>query len=184
MILFLPQVRMNGSELQWENTTSGNTNKSRGGGVTYNANCPNWKSIAFCSHTVAVAQINGKLPQSISFTKKKKPNITLQTCHVGMVTKVPFHQGSESAEVPGALARVPKLHVCFIKGNISVCIGCNNRYSKFPKPPDVPRKNLVMLTITVSQSVCGFVAHTCFQSHTKWRNSFCYNTNNTYHHVL
>ena len=26
--------------------------------------------------------------------------------------------------------------LCFIKGNISVCIGCNNRYSKSPKPPD------------------------------------------------
>ena len=46
----------------------------KGGGFTCDANCPNWKSIAFCSHSVAVAEINEKLPQFIR--KKKKSNTT------------------------------------------------------------------------------------------------------------
>ena len=47
-------------------------------GYSCDNNCPNWKSIGFCSHTVAVAQINCKLPQFVTFLKKKKkaPNIT------------------------------------------------------------------------------------------------------------
>ena len=31
---------------------------SKGGGFRCDSNCPNWKSISLCSHTVAVAEIN------------------------------------------------------------------------------------------------------------------------------
>lgn len=50
----------------------------KGGGFSCDANCPSWKSTAICSHTIAVAQVNGKLPQFISYLRKKKvtPNIT------------------------------------------------------------------------------------------------------------
>ena len=167
---------------------------TKAGGYTCDANCPNWKSIAFCSHTVAVAQINGKLPQFISSTKKKKktPNITqlvtsdmprghgrkgaipprkrkltevpgarvpmtIADSDSGIVTpstseiyhppvSAPGYYSSPSYMYPSYPYQFPMFNsapelsnpfkLCFIKGNISICIGCNNRYSKSPKPPD------------------------------------------------
>ncbi len=43
---------------------------SKGGGYACDANCPNWKSIAICSHTVAVAEVNSNLP-CISFVRRR-----------------------------------------------------------------------------------------------------------------
>lgn len=37
---------------------------TKGGGYACDVNCPNWKSISICSHSVAVAEINGKLSLS------------------------------------------------------------------------------------------------------------------------
>lgn len=56
-----------------------------GGGFSCDASCPNWKSISFCSHTVAVAEVNGKLIQFVDFLRKKAkvPSVTkLVTCHM------------------------------------------------------------------------------------------------------
>ena len=36
------------------------------------SNCPSWKAIRICSHTVAVAEINKKLQQFLSSRKRKK----------------------------------------------------------------------------------------------------------------
>ena len=55
----------------------------KGGGFICDSNCPNFKSISFCSHTIAVAEISGKLSQFLAFLQKKKrqPNLTrLVTC--------------------------------------------------------------------------------------------------------
>ena len=49
-------------------------NKSRS--FCCDSNCVNWKSLGICAHSVAVAEINGKLLQFISLCKKKKPNLT------------------------------------------------------------------------------------------------------------
>ena len=50
---------------------------TKGGGYNCDENCSKWKSIAFCSHTVAVAHINDKLPQFVAnLQKKKTPNLT------------------------------------------------------------------------------------------------------------
>ncbi len=40
--------------------------------------CPKWKGLGICAHSVAVAEINGKLPDYIEKVRKKKqtPNIT------------------------------------------------------------------------------------------------------------
>ena len=50
----------------------------KGGGYSCDSSCPNWKSMAFCSHTVAVAERNGQLPEFLQFLQKKKktPNVT------------------------------------------------------------------------------------------------------------
>ena len=50
----------------------------KGGGYNCDSSCPNWKSIGFCSHTVAVADANTKLAQFLTFlrNKKKAPNLT------------------------------------------------------------------------------------------------------------
>ncbi len=48
------------------------------GGYCCDSNCANWKSIGFCSHCIAVAELHGKLSQYASSLRKKKkvPNIT------------------------------------------------------------------------------------------------------------
>lgn len=44
----------------------------KGGGYNCGMNCPNWKSIGFCSHTVSVAGANKKLAQFLTFLRNKK----------------------------------------------------------------------------------------------------------------
>lgn len=50
----------------------------KGGGFDCDTNCPSWKCLRFCSHTVAVAELHGKLGQLVSRLqhKKKVPNLT------------------------------------------------------------------------------------------------------------
>ena len=43
-----------------------------GGDFSCDAKCPNWKAMAICSHTVAVAEVNGKLQQFLSHKKRKR----------------------------------------------------------------------------------------------------------------
>ena len=40
------------------------------------ASCPNWKPLGICSHSVAVAEMNGKLQKFLSAKKKKVPSVT------------------------------------------------------------------------------------------------------------
>ena len=51
---------------------------TKGGGFSCDSNCPNWKSMGLCAHSVAVAHSNGKLQEFVNFVKKKKkvPNVT------------------------------------------------------------------------------------------------------------
>ena len=51
---------------------------TKGGGFSCDNNCSNWKSIGLCSHSVAVAESNGKLEEFIMGVKRKKkiPNMT------------------------------------------------------------------------------------------------------------
>ncbi len=53
----------------------------KGGGFSCDSNCANWKSLGICSHSIAVAEINGKLSEFVAFVqkKKKRPNITKLT---------------------------------------------------------------------------------------------------------
>ena len=186
---------------------------TKGGGFACDSNCPNWKSLGLCSHTVAVAQVNGKLEQYISLVKKTKriPNVialvtstmpkgqgkkggvpsrsrkpvnTTEACtrvamNVGtqVVSNVqsigttayvsenaPTNFNNQSATCyppspclystagyhpwsmhtpmysysPHAFEEdydVNPFTLTFIKGNISICIGCKNRYERSPKPP-------------------------------------------------
>ena len=199
------------------------------GGFSCDSNCPNWKAMGICSHTVAVAEVNKKLQQFLSIKKKKKgvnftkllttsmpkghgrkggvaprarkpsqPIITrietnassdtpvnsavppTVTCHAheggsvfmpgfasphfSMVQSPvhqsslnfygpyttpsmyppPYHQGAHHEA--GNLFQIPTPYqsyyqppvpftLAFISGNISVCIGCKNKYPKSPKPP-------------------------------------------------
>ena len=183
----------------------------KGGGYSCDANCPNWKSLAFCSHTVAVAQRNGQLPQFLQFLRKKKkpPNVTsLVTANmprgrgrkggvaprtrrpqnpyetrvsmqvgvgssvnasggssVGVSNFAPVNLMQPPSFSPGvfypgylpypSVPYLPSPHqstgpgvfpapapatpftLCFIKGNIATCIGCNNRYTNKQPPNDL-----------------------------------------------
>lgn len=195
----------------------------KGGEFCCDSSCPNWKAMGICSHTVAVAEVNNKLPQFLSTKKRKKgvnvtkllttsmpkgrgqngcgtprarkpsqpatarvemsvPDTDLETpapstatCHAheggssfmpglgsphfSMVQSPvhfyspyptypmypPFHQGvPHEAGNPFQTSppyqpyhHQPSLPftLCFISGNISVCIECKNKYPKTPKPP-------------------------------------------------
>ena len=49
----------------------------KGGEFSCDSNCPNWKSMRICAHSVAVAEVNKKLPQFLSAKKRRKsPNVT------------------------------------------------------------------------------------------------------------
>ena len=50
----------------------------KGSDFSCHSSCPNWKSLGLCSHSIAVAELNGKHLEFISAKKKKKrfPNIT------------------------------------------------------------------------------------------------------------
>ena len=47
------------------------------GDFTCDNNCPNWKGLGICSHSVAVAEVNGQLQEFLSSKKRRKPpNLT------------------------------------------------------------------------------------------------------------
>ena len=197
---------------------------TKGGVFSCESNCPNWKSLGICSHSVAVAHVNGKLQEFTLAVKKKKksPNVTAlvtstmprgrgrkggvpprtrkqsnaEACtrvamNIGtqVVSNVhssgsascvtqstplntfqaapyftsptasmayPFSPNIPPAQgydpwnmhphmysyptaypyAPGGTADTNPFCLCFIRGNISVCIGCKNRYEKSPRPPN------------------------------------------------
>ena len=45
---------------------------NKGGEFCCDSNCPNWKAMGICLHTVAVAEVNKKLQQFLSSRKRKK----------------------------------------------------------------------------------------------------------------
>lgn len=74
---------------------------SKGGGYSCDSN---WKSIGFCSHTVAVAEANGKLPQLVAYLQKKKrvPNLT------NLVTSnMPRGRGRKGGATPRTRKQLP-----------------------------------------------------------------------------
>ena len=83
----------------------------------------------------------------------------------------PYHQGLQhDAPFQGfVLNSQPTLHftICFITGNISVCIGYKNKYPKSPKPPqDTCKKHEEWREFTVAntskqQSKFGNVYYHC-----------------------
>ena len=215
---------------------------TKGGGFSCDSNCPNWKSMGLCAHSIAVAHSNGKLHEFVAVVKKKKkvPNVTAlvtttmpkgrgrkggapprrkhssqpaETCtrvamnvgtqvvsDVGSVGAAavmyphppsfppslppppqppraphpsqhppqassfqyfplqPYYGNPSGVQFSPGQTRDPwnfnpwsyppysqsyspmddlnRFSLCFIKGNISVCIGCKNRYPKNAQPPD------------------------------------------------
>jgi len=176
----------------------------KGGGYNCDSSCPNWKSIGFCSHTVAVADANKKLAQFLTFlrNKKKTPNMTnlvtsgmprgrgrkggvtprtrkqlkppearlsmnvamgvgnqLDTTGDLISNAIPvtimqphpyptghfhpgygsFFPGPSQYQSPGFFpVHGPNPYtLSFIKGNISMCIGCHNRYTNKQPPNDL-----------------------------------------------
>ena len=202
---------------------------NKGGEFCCDLNCPNWKAMGICSHTVAVAEVNKKLQQFLSSRKRKKgvnytkllttsmprgcgrkggvaprvrkpsqpittriemstasntsyenaasPTVTCHahesgsvfmpgfgSPHFSMVQSPvqqspmnfygpypghnmmfpPYHQGAQHEA--GSLFQTPSPYqsyyqpsvpftLSFIAGNVSICIGCKNKYPKSPKPP-------------------------------------------------
>ena len=196
-------------------STSGNhphlIQAKKTGQYTCDKACGNWNSLSICSHTVAVAEINGELSKFVAwFVKaKKKPSVSklvltgmpkgrgrkggkqpqskkkelaVQTrtsiddiagirvsYAAGAVGAMNKQRSSTSGVAAGAVGAMnkqrsstvgvgnlrmpshppPLVHftprspsptpepfvLCFVTGNISVCYGCRQRYSKPCQPP-------------------------------------------------
>ena len=63
-----PQARM---VLSYSGKAPHMVTPKKGGGFSCDSSCPNWKALGVCSHSVAVAEINGQLAVSIFLQKKE-----------------------------------------------------------------------------------------------------------------
>ena len=78
---------------------------TKAGGYSCDQSCPNWKSLGLCSHTVAVAELHGKLASLVSCVQKKKkmPNITQLT-----TATMPRGRGRKGGVAPRSRNQVPR----------------------------------------------------------------------------
>ena len=67
----------------------------KGGDFSCDSNCPSWKSMGICSHSVAVAEVNKKLPQFLSAKKRRKTNVTSL-----LTTNMPKGRGRKGGAAP------------------------------------------------------------------------------------
>ena len=164
---------------------------TKGGGFSCDGNCPNWKSLGFCSHSIAVAELNEKLDVFITYLHKKNKSPNVTTLITSQMPSDRGRKGNSASRTRKAVQspdsrlsmtiggnRVeggvnfspvtislsppnyyypwsspydPSVYssvinptpvvqhpftLCFIRGNISVCIGCQNWYPKTKQPPD------------------------------------------------
>ena len=69
----LPEARM---VLSYSGKPPHMVTPKRNGDFSCDSSCPNWKSLGICSHSVAVAETNGRLQEFLSAKKKKTPSVT------------------------------------------------------------------------------------------------------------
>ncbi len=71
--------------------------KKNKGDFSCDSNCPNYKALGICSHIVAVAEVNGQLPELLSAFKKRKgpPNVTRL-----VTTNMPKGRGRKGGVAP------------------------------------------------------------------------------------
>ena len=69
----------------------------KGGGHNCGMNCPNWKSIGFCSHTVSVAGANKKLAQFLTLLRNKKNALNMTNLNT---SGMPQGRGENSGGTP------------------------------------------------------------------------------------
>ena len=67
--------------LSYSNKVPHMVTPTKAGGFSCDTNCPNWKCTDICAHSVAVAQVNGKLEEFISVVKKKKEPKCYSPCY-------------------------------------------------------------------------------------------------------
>lgn len=69
----------------------------KSGTFSCDSDCPNWTGLGICSHSVAVAELCGKLPQQVSAFKqtKKAPSLTQFAA-----ATIPRGRGRKGGEVP------------------------------------------------------------------------------------
>ena len=77
-IVSAPGVNQGKFVLSYSNSKPHLVVPSRSSIYSCDSECPNWKGLGICAHSVAVAEMNGKLPDYIEKVKKKKqtPNIS------------------------------------------------------------------------------------------------------------
>ena len=68
----------------------------KSGDFSCDSNCPSWKAMGICAHSVAVAEVNNKLPQFLS-TKKRKQAINVTNL---LTTTMPKGRGRKGGVAP------------------------------------------------------------------------------------
>ena len=58
-------------------------------GITFacDSDCPNWKALGICAHSVAVAELCKKLPASLKVSRRQRDHLTLQSLRVLLCQK-------------------------------------------------------------------------------------------------
>ena len=74
----------------------------KGGCFSCDSNCPNWKSMGICSHIIAVAEVNGKLNQLVSFLQRKKKPLNLTSL---VTADMPRGRGRKGGAAPRSRKR-------------------------------------------------------------------------------
>ena len=87
------------------------------GGFSCDSSCPNWKSLGLCSHSIAVAEMHGKLSSFVSSLRKRRrtPSVTQLT-----VTTMPRGRGRKGSVPPRSRKtraqkeQMPRVSFCVI----------------------------------------------------------------------
>jgi hypothetical protein len=97
-----PEARM---VLSYSGKVSHLVTPKKGGDFSCDSSCPSWKAMGICSHSVAVAEINKKMPQFLSVRKRKRSvNVTNL-----LTTNMPKGRGRKGGAAPRS--RKPPLSV-------------------------------------------------------------------------
>ena len=144
--------------------------RNKGGKFSCDNDCPNWKSIGFCSHSIAVAQVNGQLEEFCNILRKSKrlPSISqlvLTGLPAGLGNKgnrVNRKRKSEEASSRVSLTTPPIASSC---SSLETTSSCN--LPSLPGPSYDPVGRSVWTTLAPPPYTYG----TVFQQHTTYNPS-------------
>lgn len=104
---------------------------NKGGRISCDADCPNWKSLSICSHCVAVAHVNGTLTEYLNcfLRAKSLPNLSQL-----LLTGLPSGVGNKGNRVSRKRKRVAVENVLPLSGASSIPGSAETVQAENPSP--------------------------------------------------